>query len=89
MGVVKVVVVELAPRHRQMVRLVPRAAGEQADETQTANVLDLLRGGRGDRQQFAIRQFGRLGAPSVMAIRHVRISRDHPLDGDQRTPRYP
>ena len=36
-------VVEVAFRHTEMVRLVPRTAGEQADEAETPNVLDLFR----------------------------------------------
>jgi hypothetical protein len=45
----QVIVVELAFRHREMMRLVPRTAGQQADEPETANVLDLLRVRRRDR----------------------------------------
>src|ERR1051325_7169289 len=69
-----------------MVRLVPRTAGEQADEPETADVLNLLRIGRGDGQELAVRDFRRLGAPSVVPVRHLSISRDHSLDGDKRAP---
>ena len=39
----QMLVVEIAFRHTEMVRLVPRTAGEQADEAETPNVLDLFR----------------------------------------------
>src|SRR5438477_435682 len=78
--------VEFALRHCEMMRLVPRAASEQADEPETTNVLDFFWVGRGDGQEFAVRQFGRLGAPSVVAVRRLNPGRDHPLDGDERAP---
>jgi hypothetical protein len=54
-GMAQVLVIELAFRHRQMVRLMMRAGDQQADEPEAANVLHFLRIGRGDGEQFAIR----------------------------------
>src|SRR5579859_3422864 len=82
----QMLVVKLAFRHCEMVHLVMRSARQQADEAETANVLDLLRVGRGDSEQFAIWQLADFRGPALMTIHRLSPGRDHPLDGDQRPP---
>src|SRR6516165_7878835 len=69
-----------------MVRLVPRTTGEETDEPQAPNVLDLPRVRRGDGQEFTVRQLGCFGVPSVLAVCHLYPGGKHPLDRDERAP---
>src|SRR6516162_2152769 len=69
-----------------MVRLVPRTTGAETDERWPPDVLGLLRVRRRNGQEFAVRQFGCFGAPSVLAVRHLNPGGDHPLDRNERAP---
>src|SRR5260370_42225850 len=85
-GMAEVLVVDPALCHREMVRLMMRAAHQQANEAQTANSLDFLRITRGAGEKLAIRQHRRLGGPAVETVHGLSVCRDHPLDGNERAP---
>src|SRR4051794_33890653 len=75
---------ELAFRHREMMRLVMRTAHKQTDKAEPPDVLDFPRISRGDGKSLAVRQWGCLRAPSLMAVHRLHPGGDHSLNCDER-----
>ena len=80
---------ELAFRHCEMVRLMMRAAYQQSDEAEAANMLTSLRISGRDGEHSPLVTVGLVLHPLVVSVPFVRIRRDHSLNRVNRPPASP
>ena len=74
----------LAACHRQVVQLVMRTAGQEADKAESADVTRPPGIGRRDRQTARRPASASVLALQPLAIDRLRPARDHPLDRGER-----
>src|SRR5439155_5438215 len=75
---------KFALRHRQVVRLMMRAAHEDPDEAQAADALDFLRIAGRDGEQDPLVERRRFRAPTVEPVDLSGVRRNHALDRGER-----